>query len=580
MRVNVFKHYSAIIEDALKTMQNSELFAEINASVEKPNDASFGDLTSNVAMVLSSILKKNPMIIAEEIAKLLSDNSDFVGINVKKPGFLNWNISPKILFEHVKMILTGQYNKIDIGNGERVNIEYVSANPTGPLHAGHTRGAVVGDVLANLMEFAGFDVTREYYINDAGNQVNILANSLLYRYLQAAGVNCSDDDSSIAYPGQYLVDLGIDAFKKFGTTIVNMAYDEQIEFFKKFAIEEMMKMIKQDLLLLKINHDVFTSEREIVNSGKVDEAIECLRKKDLVYKGILDKPKGKEIDDWEARDQLLFRSSLFGDDVDRPLQKSDGSWTYFATDIAYHLDKLNRGFPKLIDFWGADHGGYIKRMQSAVEALSDKKDCLTAKICQLVKFVHEGEEMKMSKRSGTFVTARDIVESVGPDVVRFMMLTRRDDASLDFDFEQVREQSRANPVFYVQYAYARTHSVLKQYKQNFPNDELPNVENIDFQHILDEKYLKFINALINWPKQVQLAVDFLEPHRIAFYLLDTASAFHSLWNMGKDQSCLRFVDPDDLAKTKSRLSLVLALQIILELGLKIMGVVPLRELRA
>lgn len=572
MHKSLFLHYKNIIKNFV-----SGEYADL-ISVDPPKDESFGDFSTNIAMILAKKIGRSPISIAEELYENLKCHEDFESVAVKNPGFINWKVPHRVLIDHFPSILQKNFGAADIGNGRAINIEYVSANPTGPLHAGHARGAVSGDVLSNLLSFVGYKVTKEYYINDAGKQVEILARSLHHRYLELFGKSFGTLPNW-AYPGSYLIDTAKKIVEKHGDAFVDKKDDEWIEFFKAFAISDIMENIKDDLNALGIHHDVFTSELEIVNSKAVEKAIDFLRDKNLIYTGVLSIPKGMEPDDWEEREQLLFKSTEFGDEIDRPLQKSDGSWTYFASDIAYHMDKINRGFEEMIDFWGADHGGYIKRMQAAVTAISDGKRKLDVKISQIVRFIENGREVKMSKRAGTFITARDVIDSVGTDVVRFIMLTRRDDASLDFDFKKVVEQSRDNPVFYVQYAYARTHSVLKQFAQTFPGKNIPNIEDINLNLLDTYGDLQMIKVLCDWPRQIIMAAKNKEPHRIAFYLSDLAAKFHSLWNQGKDKSELRFILLDDFDRTCARMQLLKAVQNVIEIAFKIVGVTPLEELR-
>lgn len=569
MQKVLFLHYKDIIEKFIDIKYRNLI------SIDPPKNNAFGDFSTNIAMVLSKRIGKSSIDIAQEIYSHISCDKNFEKVKIKSPGFLNWQVPKKILLNHFPSILEQDFGKTNIGNGVCMNIEYVSANPTGPLHAGHARGAVSGDVLANLLSFVGYDITKEYYINDAGKQVVQLAKSLRHRYLELFGKSLEEE---FAYPGLYIVETAKKFAEKFGDSFVDKQEEEWMPIFKKFAVDEMMQDIKADLIALGINHDVFTSELEIVNSGAVDKAVELLRNKGLVYKGILDVPKGKEPDDWEAREQLLFRSTIFGDEVDRPLQKSDGSWTYFATDIAYHMNKISRGFSEMVDFWGADHGGYIKRMKAAVSAVSEGTKNLDVKVTQIVRFVDGGHEVKMSKRAGTFITIKDVIDSVGKDVVRFIMLTRRDDAPLDFDFKQVVDQSKDNPVFYVQYAYARTHSVFKQFYQSFPGTKIPSINNVDL-NLLDVDDLKLIKILCDWPRQVVMAARNREPHRLSFYLSEVAAKFHHLWNQGKDNAALRFVSVDDFQRTCVRMLLLKAVQNVIEIAFGIIGVTPLKELR-
>ena len=455
-----------------------------------------------------------------------------------------------------------------IGSGARVNVEFVSANPTGPLHAAHARGAVIGDALAGLMEFCGWDVTREYYINDAGGQVDVLARSTYLRYCEALGRDIGRIPEGL-YPGDYLKDVGAALARQIGERYLDKAEVEWLDDVRDFAIDRIMQVIKQDLVSLGIHMDVFSSERANVQSGAVQHAIDQLQAGGHLYTGVLAPPKGKEPEDWEPREQLLFRASDFGDDTDRPLQKSDGSWTYFAADVAYHLNKLERTKGQLINIFGADHGGYVKRMNAAVAALSGQQNMLDIKLCQLVNLLDNGTPVKMSKRAGTFVTVRDVIDTVGADVIRFIMLTRRNDQTLDFDFAKVTEQSRDNPVFYVQYAHARACSVLRQ-------REAP--DHADLALLTAEPELALLKQLASWPKLVESAAIAHEPHRIAFYLVDLASHFHSLWNAGRDNPALRFIIDDDQATTDARLMLVKATSLVIRTGLNMLSIDALEEM--
>lgn len=572
MQKALFVYYGDIIKSFVPGYEDF-------VSVDPPKEESFGDFSSNIAMVLAKKVGKKPVEFAAEIVEKMKANSDFIDISIKGPGFINWRVPTELLKKQVKDILDKDYGKIDFGKGTKINIEYVSANPTGPLHAGHARGAISGDVLANLLSFVGYDVTKEYYINDAGKQIEILAKSLHHRYMELFD-KADGELPDWAYPGDYLIDTAKKLAEKCGDSFINKKNEsEWLEFFKEFAIADMMAMIKTDLDALGIRHDVFSSEKDLVSDGAVERAVDFLEKKGLIYRGVLDIPKGKEPDDWEPREQLLFKSTAFGDEVDRPLQKSDGSWTYFASDIAYHKNKIDRGFDEMIDFWGADHGGYIKRMQAAVSAISNNEKKLDVKISQIVRFMDNGREVKMSKRSGTFITARDVIESVGKDVIRFIMLTRRDDAPLDFDFKKVVEQSRDNPVFYVQYAYARTHSVFKQFTQTFADKNLQDAIANSNLNLLEEEDMVMVKTLCDYPRQIVMAARNKEPHRLAFYLSDVAAKFHSLWNQGKENTLLRFIIADDYNKTCAKMTLLRAVQNVIESAFAIIGVTPVKELR-
>ncbi|MSP19945.1 MAG: arginine--tRNA ligase [Alphaproteobacteria bacterium] len=552
-------------------------------SLDPPKDPKHGDVATNAAMVLAGPAKMKPRDIATALAAKLSGYNDTDAAEVAGPGFINLRLKPSFWTARLGEALRAGdvYGRSDLGKAKGpVNVEYVSANPTGPMHVGHARGAVFGDALASLLEFTGHDVTREYYINDAGTQVDVLARSAFLRYREALGESIGEIPSGL-YPGDYLKDVGeglVEVYKDQFRTAPESAW---LAPFREFAIAEMMGEIRDDLELLGVRHNVFTSERALVKEGKVDVALAGLRKDGLVYQGVLEPPKGKELEDWEPREQVLFRATQFGDDTDRPVQKSDGSWTYFATDIAYHADKVRRGFRTLIDVWGADHGGYVKRVEAAVRAVSGGKAELDVKLCQLVKLMERGEPVKMSKRAGTFVTLKDVVDRVGKDVVRFIMLTRRNDAQLDFDFAVVTEESRENPVFYVQYAHARCRSVLRNAaKETSGIDISPeSLAQAELSRLTHPDELALMRAIASWPRSVEAAAEAHEPHRIAFWLRELAATFHTLWNRGKEEEALRFLVEADPTLTRARLALVRACALGLSVGLKIIGVTPVEELR-
>lgn len=553
--------------------------------VEPPRDVSHGDLATNAAMVLAKPLKQKPRDIAEAIVSLLEAQKDALNIksvSVAGPGFINVTLAPSVWQHIVKSILEDgeAFGKPDIGKGEKVNVEYVSANPTGPMHVGHCRGAVFGDALASLLEFAGFDVTKEYYINDAGAQVDVLAQSAFLRYREALGQKIGDIPEGL-YPGEYLVPVGQKLKESHGDTLLGMDEADWLPIVKESTILAMMDLIRADLENLGVKHDVFFSERSLTidNNDRVAEMLEDLKERDLIYLGTLPPPKGKLPDDWEDREQTLFRSSEFGDDVDRALLKSDGSYTYFASDIAYHYDKYKRGFNRMVDVLGADHQGYLKRMTAAVRAISNKNATLDIRFCQLVNLFRDGKPVKMSKRSGNLVTLAEVVEEVGRDVTRFMMLYRKNEATLDFDFTKVLEQSKDNPVFYVQYAHARTHSTFKQGIDTFDENVVHGLGDVDVSLLDDPSEVLLMRKLAEYPRIVEAAATFYEPHRVAFYLNDLASAFHGHWNKGKDLPQLRFIKADNQKLTRARLALVLAVQIVLRSGLGLLGVEARKELR-
>jgi len=551
-------------------------------TVEPPREEGHGDLSTNAAMVLSKAAGVKPRALAEMLSERLRRIESVTEVTVAGPGFVNLRLTDAIWQARIADILAAgaAYGSSPLGNGVKVNVEYVSANPTGPLHIAHARGAVFGDALAALLAKAGFAVTKEYYINDAGAQVDVLARSAYLRYREALG----DDIGTIPeglYPGDYLKDVGKGLAARDGHKWHNAPESEWLAPVRAFAIDALMAVIREDLHALGVDQDVFTSERALVDSGGVERALETLSQLGVIYVGTLEPPKGKPIEDWEPRPQTLFRATAFGDDVDRPLKKSDGSWTYFAADIANHYDKFRRGFAVMIDVWGADHSGYVKRMQAAVKAITQGKGELDVKICQLVTLLRDGQPVKMSKRAGTFVTLRDLVEEVGKDVVRFIMLTRKNDSALEFDLAKVIEQSRDNPVFYVQYAHARARSVMRHAQAEMPTiDTAPAaLARAAVDRLADPAELNLIKMLAGWPRLVESAAEAHEPHRVAFYLYDVAGAFHGLWNKGKDDASLRFLVASDAALTAARLALVQATATVIASGLDIMGVTPVEEMR-
>ncbi|MGP1356605.1 arginine--tRNA ligase [Roseicyclus sp.] len=545
-----------------------------NVAVEPPRDAAHGDMATNAAMVLAKPAGMKPRDIAEALAGALARDGRIASAEVAGPGFLNLRLSAETWRGVVRAALAAGagYGRSDLGQGRRVNVEFVSANPTGPMHVGHTRGAVFGDALARLLAFAGHEVTREYYINDGGAQVDVLARSVYLRYLEAHGRPVAFEDGT--YPGDYLVPVGEALKARVGDAYLGKDEGDWLAPIRDFATEAMMALIREDLRLLGVEMDVFYSEKSLYGTGRIEAAIADLRGKGLIYEGTLEPPKGKTPEDWEPRVQTLFRSTDYGDDVDRPVMKSDGSWTYFAPDIAYHFDKIERGFDELIDIFGADHGGYVKRMKAAVAALSGNRVPLDIKLMQLVKLKRGDEELKMSKRAGTFVTLRDVVEMVGPDVTRFVMLTRKNDMALDFDVDKVLEQSKDNPVFYVQYAHARISSVLRKAAEA----GIEAGEAGDLSAIADPAELALVAKLAEWPRLVEIAAQSHEPHRVAFYLYELASEFHALWNRGNAQASLRFIQEDDAATTRAKLALIRAVAIVISNGLGILGVTPAEKM--
>ncbi len=586
--MNIFALFEARVADALgRLAEAGRIPAGLDASrvvVEPPRDPSHGDLATNAAMVLAKEARMNPRALADLIAADLGEDPRVTKAEVAGPGFINLTLSAVLLHDVLRAAVADPagFGRSGQGAGEPVNVEYVSANPTGPMHVGHGRGAVFGDTLAELLAFSGFKVTREYYINDAGAQVDVLARSAHLRYREALGEDIGAIPEGL-YPGDYLKPMGELLAREHGRGLLDRPEAEWLPLVRNTAIEAMMAMIREDLAALNIRHDVFFSERSLQEGGGglVAKTIEDLKARDLIYVGRLPPPKGQKDEDWEDREQVLFRATAFGDDVDRPLLKSDGSFTYFANDIAYHRSKFERGFATMIDVWGADHGGYVKRMQAAVKAVSGGKGSLDVKLCQLVKLLRNGEPVKMSKRAGDFVTLREVVDEVGRDAVRFMMIYRKNDAPLDFDLAKVVEQSKDNPVFYVQYAHARCASVFRQAGEAFPgaNFSSQDLGEADLSELQDEAELEVLRRLSQFPRVVEAAAAAHEPHRVAFYLYDLASSFHSLWNKGKDLPQLRFVNQADQKSTRARLALVLGLKGVLVAGLAILGVTAPDEMR-
>jgi arginyl-tRNA synthetase len=556
--------------------------------VEPPRDASHGDMATNAAMVLAKEAKTKPRDLAQAIAAKLRADDLIASVDVAGPGFINLTLKPQAWADALRTVLSvGEaYGKSPVGAGEKVNVEYVSANPTGPMHVGHCRGAVFGDALASLLAFADYDVTREYYVNDAGAQVDVLARSAYLRYREALGEHIGEIPEGL-YPGDYLKPVGQALAAEYGDRLLTMPEGAWLPIVRGKAIAMMMEEIKGDLAALNIKHDLFFSERSLIETGnnRIAETIDYLRSKGDVYEGRLPPPKGAPVEDYEDREQLLFRATAYGDDVDRPLKKSDGSYTYFAADIAYHKNKFDRGFHNLVDVWGADHGGYVKRVEAAIKAVTSGKATLDVKIVQLVRLLRGGEPVKMSKRSGDFVTLREVVDEVGKDAVRFMMLYRKNDAVLDFDLAKVIEQSRENPVFYVQYGHARGHSVFRNAREVVP--ELPEeagaraafLEGAAVERLTDPAELDLLRRLALYPRIIEAAAMAHEPHRIAFYLYDLASEFHALWTRGRDLPYLRFIINNDAEITKARLALVQGVVSVLASGLAILGVHAPDEMR-
>ena len=577
--MNLFDDIRSAVLTSLEAMQaQGVLPADLdfaNVAVEPPRDAAHGDMATNAAMVLAKPVKMKPRDIADALARHLILDPRIEAVDVAGPGFLNMRLSSALWQGVIGTVLDqgADFGRSDMGQGKKVNVEYVSANPTGPLHVGHTRGAVFGDALASLLDYAGYAVTREYYINDGGAQVDVLARSVYLRYLEAHGQEVAFEDGT--YPGDYLIPVGEELKEKVSDAYVSKPESEWLLDVREFSTEKMMDLVRADLASLGIEMDVFYSEKSLYGTGRIEAAIDALKDKGLIYEGVLEPPKGKKPEDWEPREQTLFKSTEHGDDVDRPVMKSDGAWTYFAPDIAYHYDKVSRGFDMLIDVFGADHGGYVKRMKAAVSALSDGKVPLDIKLTQLVKLFKNGEPFKMSKRAGTFVTLRDVVDQVGAGATRFHMLTRKNDAPLDFDFDKVLEQSKDNPVFYVQYANARVHSVLR--KASDAGLDLSATP--DLTQLNHEAEIAVAKKLAEWPRLVALAARTNEPHRIAFYLYDLASEFHALYNRGNELPELRFLQDDQDATSISKIALARSVSVVICAGLGILGVDPVEEMR-
>jgi arginyl-tRNA synthetase len=578
LTLSLYARYAALLDGVLDKLQSEGTLppdlSRRAVAVEPPRDPAHGDLASNAAMVLAKPAGTNPRALASAIAPRLEALPEVTAVEIAGPGFLNLRLSPDAWRDELRAILReGEtYGTSDIGKAERVNVEYVSANPTGPLHMGHCRGAVVGDALARLLEATGFRVTKEYYVNDAGAQVDTLARSLHLRYREALGEGIGEIPEGL-YPGDYLIPVGEMLAGEFGAKYAAVPEGEWLPLFRKRAVSAMLDLIRHDLGLLGIHHDRFASEAELQASGMVDEALGTLEGKGLVYRGMLEAPKGETPEDWEPVELTLFASSKFGDDQDRPMKKSDGSWTYFGADAAYHLQKAQAA-DHLVNIWGADHAGTVKRVQAAVRALTDGRVDLDVKLVQMVRLFRAGEPVKMSKRSGSFVTLADVVREVGKDVVRFMMLTKRTDSMLDFDFAKVVEASKDNPVFYVQYAHARISSLKRKAADAGVSLDAP--ADLD---LLDEEELALVKLAAQYPRTVEAAAMTHEPHRIAFYLYDLAAAFHALWHRGNDDPNRRFLVENNPQLSRARLELALGIGQVIRSGLALMGVAATEEMR-
>ena len=577
--MNLFSEFLQVIQEAVRAVASEQgmaappEFAKVTA--EPPRDPSHGDISSNAAMVLNKAFGKPPRALAEAIAVKLRQHADIAAVDIAGPGFINLRLKGSVWPRVLDAILAERsaYGQSKMGGGAKANVEYVSANPTGPLHVGHVRGAVFGDALAQLLAESGYGVTREYYINDAGSQVDVLSRSAYLRYREALGEAITEIPAGL-YPGDYLKPVGAALAAEHGGALLQKPEEEWLPIVRATSMRMMLEMIRDDLAALNISQEVFFSEKSLHESGQVAETIAELRAAGHVYQGSLPPPKGEVPDDWEDREQTLFRATDFGDDIDRPLLKSDGSFTYFASDAAYSRSKIRRGYKELIYVLGADHGGYVKRLEAVAAALAGKGAVeVIVRLCQLVKLYRGGEPVRMSKRAGEFVTLREVVDEVGPDVVRFMMLFRKNEAPLDFDFAKVTEQSKDNPVFYVQYAHARTCSVLRH-----AAEEGITGGTADFSLLTDEAELGLIRRLAEYPRLLEAAAQAHEPHRIAFYLFDLAGDFHALWNKGKDSPHLRFILKEDVNITTTRLAFLVAIRYVLANGLRILGVRPAEEM--
>lgn len=569
--MNIFESYRNHVLDAVEQLLPGLKTDAV--TLEPPRDPSHGDLSTNAAMVLAGQAKQKPREIADRLAEKLRGLPHVTKVDVAGPGFINLTLAPAAWQAVIPAILSEGigFGNSTIGRGTKINVEYVSANPTGPMHVGHARGAVYGDALATLLLKAGYAVTKEYYVNDAGVQIGVLAESALLRYREALGETIGEIPEGL-YPGEYLKGVGEALREKYGDKLKDKPKDEQIALAKPVAIDCMMALIKHDLADLGIRHDVFTSEQKLRDEGKIETAIGRLTELGHLYRGVLEPPKGEKPDDWEAKEQLLFRSTAFGDDMDRTVQKSDGNYTYFAGDLALTLDKVARGYDVMVYMLGADHGGYVKRMEAITSALSEGRARADVKLCQLVHLYKNGEPVRMSKRAGNFVTVRDVLEEVGKDILRFVMLMRKSTQDMDFDFEKVKEQSKENPVFYVQYAHARAKSVLRGAREQVP--DAYSAATPDLALLTDPAELSLIRLLAAWPRAVEQAAVASEPHRIIYYLQEVAASFHGLWNAD-----VRFIQPDQPAVTAARLTLARALATVIASGLTVCGVQPVEELR-
>ena len=579
--MNIVNYYREAISDIILdefSLKNDDIK---NISFEFPKETDLGDFSTNAAMVLAGKLKKAPNEIAESIVHFLNKNPDIENVDIAGKGFINIKIKKKVWQNLIYEIIKNKssYGDADLGNKEKINVEYVSANPTGPLHVGHTRGAVFGDTLSNILIKVGYDVCREYYVNDAGEQIDKLARSSFVRYQESCGIDSVSVLEGL-YPGDYLISVGDQIKEIYGNELLDKEEGYWLPLVRKISIYEMLKTIKKDLKYLNIEHDVFTSEFDLLNNGFVEKIFNELNNKDLLYEGETSPPKGSDLKEWVKKKHILFKSKNFGDDEDRVVKKHDGSWTYFMPDIAYHKDKSIRGFKKMINVWGADHSGYISRVTSAVNAITDNKASLEVKVCQLVRLTRGDEVVKMSKRSGSFITLKEMVDEVGRDAVRFMMVTRKNDAPLDFDYELVKEQTKDNPIFYIQYAHARICSVIRRVKEDKlfdVNDESLLESDLDLLDKVDD--IELIKIVSNFPRIIEQSAIYREPHRLAFYLKDLASSFHSYWNLGNENADLKVINKEDINVSRARLALIRSVGITIAEGLNLLGIEALEELR-
>lgn len=579
--MNIVNYYREAISDIILdefSLKNDDIK---NISFEFPKETGLGDFSTNAAMALAGKLKKAPNEIAESIVHFLNKNPDIENVDIAGKGFINIKIKKKVWQNLIYEIIKNKssYGDTDLGNKEKINVEYVSANPTGPLHVGHTRGAVFGDTLSNILIKVGYDVCREYYVNDAGEQIDKLARSSFVRYQESCGIDSVSIPEGL-YPGDYLISVGDQIKEIYGNELLDKEEGYWLPLVKKISIYEMLKIIKKDLKSLNIEHDVFTSEFDLLNNGFVEKIFNELNNKDLLYEGETSPPKGSDLKEWVKKKHILFKSKNFGDDEDRVVKKHDGSWTYFMPDIAYHKDKSIRGFKKMINVWGADHSGYISRVTSAVNAITDNKASLEVKVCQLVRLTRGNEVVKMSKRSGSFITLKEMVDEVGRDAVRFMMVTRKNDAPLDFDYELVKEQTKDNPIFYIQYAHARICSVIRRVKEDKlfeVNDESLLESDVNLLDKVDD--IELIKIVSNFPRIIEQSAIYREPHRLAFYLKDLASSFHSYWNLGNENADFKVINKEDINVSRARLALIRSVGITIAEGLNLLGIEALEELR-